>query len=222
MKLTTSHYYIPSGRCIQAINYKHSNGGYMEHVPDSLTKEFKTAHGRTVRDGGGIRPDVEVVPDSLPNIAYYLVGVKDSNEVLLNYVIDYVKNHPTIATPDKFEITDADFKDFKERVLKANFKYDGQSSKSLEALEKIAKFEGYYDDAKKEFEALKKKLDHNVAKDLEYNKEYIKQLLANDIVAIYYFQRGTIENQLRYDKTMKEAVKILKDKKRYSEILSGK
>lgn len=97
MKLTTSKYYIPSGRCVQALNYKHAKGGYVEHVPDSLTKVFYTAGGREVRDGGGVKPDVEVKPDSLPNIAYYLAGARDSNELMLNYEVDYIAKHPTIA-----------------------------------------------------------------------------------------------------------------------------
>ena len=97
MKLTTAKYYIPSGRCVQALNYKHAKGGYVEHVPDSLTKVFYTANGREVRDGGGVKPDVEVQPDSLPNIAFYLAGARDSNEVMLNYEVDYIAKHPTIA-----------------------------------------------------------------------------------------------------------------------------
>ena len=209
MKLTTAKYYIPSGRCVQALNYKHSKGGYVEHVPDSLTKVFYTANGREVRDGGGVKPDVEVKPDSLPNIAFYLAGARDSNEVMLNYEVDYIAKHPTIAPAKDFALTDADYDEFKARVLKADFKYDRETEKYLKDLEKLAKFEGYYDDAKPEFEALKKKLSHNVAKDLDYNKVYIKQLLENEIVAAYYFQAGAIQNSLRYDKQIKEAVKLL-------------
>ena len=219
MKLTTAKYYIPSGRCVQALNYKHSKGGYVEHVPDSLTKVFYTANGREVRDGGGVKPDVEVKPDSLPNIAFYLAGARDSNEVMLNYEVDYIAKHPTIAPAKDFALTDADYDEFKARVLKADFKYDRETEKYLKDLEKLAKFEGYYDDAKPEFEALKKKLSHNVAKDLDYNKEYIKQLLENEIVAAYYFQAGAIQNSLRYDKQIKEAVKLLNSPKEYSKIL---
>lgn len=219
MKLTTAKYYIPSGRCVQALNYKHSKGGYVEHVPDSLTKVFYTASGREVRDGGGVKPDVEVKPDSLPNIAFYLAGARDSNEVMLNYEVDYIAKHPTIAPAKDFELTDADYDEFKARVLKADFKYDRETEKYLKDLEKLAKFEGYYDDAKPEFEALKKKLSHNVAKDLDYNKEYIKQLLENEIVAAYYFQAGAIQNSLRYDKQIKEAVKLLNSPEEYSKIL---
>ena len=219
MKLTTAKYYIPSGRCVQALNYKHSKGGYVEHVPDSLTKVFYTANGREVRDGGGVKPDVEVKPDSLPNIAFYLAGARDSNEVMLNYEVDYIAKHPTIAPAKDFALTDADYEEFKARVLKADFKYDRETEKYLKDLEKLAKFEGYYDDAKPEFEALKKKLSHNVAKDLDYNKEYIKQLLENEIVAAYYFQAGAIQNSLRYDKQIKEAVKLLNSPEEYSKIL---
>ena len=219
MKLTTAKYYIPSGRCVQALNYKHAKGGYVEHVPDSLTKVFYTANGREVRDGGGVKPDVEVKPDSLPNIAFYLAGARDSNEVMLNYEVDYIAKHPTIAPAKDFVLTDADYDEFKARVLKADFKYDRETEKYLKDLEKLAKFEGYYDDAKPEFEALKKKLSHNVAKDLDYNKEYIKQLLENEIVAAYYFQAGAIQNSLRYDKQIKEAVKLLNSPEEYGKIL---
>ena len=219
MKLTTAKYYIPSGRCVQALNYKHAKGGYVEHVPDSLTKVFYTANGREVRDGGGVKPDVEVKPDSLPNIAFYLAGARDSNEVMLNYEVDYIAKHSTIAPAKDFALTDADYDEFKARVLKADFKYDRETEKYLKDLEKLAKFEGYYDDAKPEFEALKKKLSHNVAKDLDYNKEYIKQLLENEIVAAYYFQAGAIQNSLRYDKQIKEAVKLLNSPEEYGKIL---
>lgn len=220
MKLTTSKYYIPSGRCVQALNYKHAKGGYVEHVPDSLTKVFYTAGGREVRDGGGVKPDVEVKPDSLPNIAYYLAGARDSNELMLNYEVDYIAKHPTIAPAKDFALTDADYEEFKARVLKADFKYDRETEKYLKDLMKLARFEGYYDDAKPEFDALAKKLSHNVAKDLDYNKQYIKRLLENDIVAAYYYQGGAIRNSLRYDKQVKEAVRLLNTPEEYKKLMS--
>ena len=219
MKLTTSKYYIPSGRCVQALNYKHAKGGYVEHVPDSLTKVFYTAGGREVRDGGGVKPDVEVKPDSLPNIAYYLAGARDSNELMLNYEVDYIAKHPTIAPAKDFALTDADYEEFKARVLKADFKYDRETEKYLKDLMKLARFEGYYDDAKPEFDALAKKLSHNVAKDLDYNKQYIKRLLENDIVAAYYYQGGAIRNSLRYDKQVKEAIRLLNTPEEYKKLL---
>ena len=219
LKLTTNKYYIPSGRCIQAINYKHARGGYTEHVPDSLTKVFHTQNGRIVRDGGGILPDVVMAADSLPNIAFYLAASKDSNEVLLNYEIDYIAKHPTVDAAEVFSLSDADYEDFKQRVLKSGFTYDRDSEKYLKELEKLALFEGYYKDAKPEFEALKRKLKHNVAKDLDYNKETIRQIIENDLMTAYYYQKGGILNSLRYDKQMKEAVNILLDTERYHKLL---
>ncbi|MFQ7114072.1 MAG: peptidase S41, partial [Hallella bergensis] len=156
-----------------------------------------------------------VKADSLPNIAYYLAGMRDSAEVLHSYEIDYIAKHPTIAPAAEFELTDADYEDFKQRVLASDFKYDALSEKSLDALEKVAKFEGYYEDAKPEFEALRKKLKHNLAKDLEYNKEAIKQILTNDIVTAYYYQRGAIQNTLRTDKQLKEAFRLLQNPEKY-------
>ena len=220
LKLTSNNYYIPSGRCIQAINYRHSKGGYTEHIPDSLTHVFHTAGGREVRDGGGIKPDVEVVPDSLPNIAYYLASSgMDSTEVMLNYEIDYINRHPTIAQPSQFELSDADYADFKQRVLKSGFKYDPESEKFMETLVKLAKFEGYYDEAKEEVNNLQKKLTHNLEKDLDFNKEQIKRLIESDIVAAYYYERGSVENALRRDKQMAEAVRLINSPEEYKKIL---
>ena len=222
MKLTTNKYYIPSGRCIQKINYSHADGGSNEEVADSLVKTFYTANGRPVKDGGGIMPDVEVKADSLSNLAYYLVGARDSNELVHTFEVDYIAKHPTIASPADFDLTDADYEEFKQLVLKSNFKYDALSEKSLENLEKMAKFEGYFDDAKAEFEALKRKLKHNVAKELDHNKESIKALLTNDIVTAYYYQRGAIQNSLKSDKQADEAFKLLQNKDDYYKLLKGK
>ena len=223
LKLTTSKYYIPSGRCIQAINYKHSRGGYLEHVPDSLTKVFHTANGRIVRDGGGINPDVKVLPDSLPNIAFYLANSgMDSTEVMTNWVLNYIKQHPTIGDPKSFIISDADYENFKSAVIKSGFKYDRQSEKVIKNLNDIAKFEGYYDDAKSEFAALEKKLQHNLAKELDHHKQTIKQVLTADLVAAYYYQRGAIANSLQFDKQWKEAVKLLENPQEYKKILMPK
>lgn len=223
LKLTTSKYYIPSGRCIQAINYKHSRGGYLEHVPDSLTKVFHTANGRIVRDGGGINPDVKVLPDSLPNIAFYLANSgMDSTEVMTNWILNYIKQHPTIGDPKSFIISDADYENFKSAVKKSGFKYDRQSEKVIKNLIDIAKFEGYYDDAKSEFAALEKKLQHNLAKELDHHKQTIKQVLTADLVAAYYYQRGAIANSLQFDKQWKEAVKLLENPQEYKKILMPK
>ena len=223
LKLTTAKYYIPSGRCIQAVNYRHSKGGYTEHVPDSLTSLFHTAAGREVRDGGGIKPDVEVKGDSLPNIALYLDRV-DTTSVLLNYEVDYLKTHPTVAHPSEFEFSDADYEVLKQQIVESGFTYDRLSDKYLKDLERMAQFEGYYDDSKTEFEALKKKLTHNLAKELDwpYNKEKIKQMVALDIMSMYYYQKGAIEHSLRYDPQYKEAVRLLNNPEEYEGVLKVK
>ena len=221
MKLTTHKYYIPSGRCIQAINYRHDRGGSTEHVPDSLSKVFHTLHGREVRDGGGIKPDLEVAPDTASNIQTYLMSVIDSTETVLDYIVSYVAKHPTIANPSAFELTDEDYEAFKQHVLKSGFKYDGVSEKILKELVKTAKFEGYYNDAKPEFDAIENKLKHNVAKDLDYNRDRIMQALASTIVSIYYYQRGTIEYTLKHDKQIKAAQKLFDNPAKYKEILAS-
>lgn len=222
LKLTTGKYYIPSGRCIQAINYRHARGGYTEHVPDSLTRVFHTAGGREVRDGGGIKPDITVRPDSLPNIAYYLtVTGLDSTEVLLDYEIDYIASHPTIAPAAEFELSDADYDEFKKRVIESGFTYDPESERALKQLKKIVEFEGYYDDAKAEFEALEKKLKHNIARDLDMHRDVLKQIITNDLVTAYYYQAGGAENSLRYDKQVKEACRLLANPAEYRAILDG-
>lgn len=220
LKVTTAKYYTPCGRCIQAIDYTHKKNGKGEHVADSLTREFLTAHGRIVRDGGGITPDVVIEADSLPNIAYYLERV-DTTDILLDYETNYIKAHPSIPPASEFELSDADYDDFKRLVAERGFTYDRVSEKYLAELKKFAKFEGYYDDAQAEFEALEKKLKHDIAKDLDYdyNKRCIKNILASDIVAAYHFQRGTIEYTLRYDKQMEEAKRLLNSAEEYQKIL---
>lgn len=221
LKLTTSKYFIPSGRCIQAINYKHGGGGYKEHVPDSLTHVFYTRNGREVRDGGGIMPDIVVKPDTLANITLYLDRL-DSTETVLDYVVEYIAKHPTIAAAKDFHLTDADYEDFKQRVVKAGFTYDQVSKKQYEELVKVARFEGYYDEAKAEFEALKAKIDHHdIRRDLDLHREEIQHMLEQDIISAYYYQAGQLEAALQYDKTLKEAERILNTPGEYERVLKG-
>ena len=220
MKVTTSKYYIPSGRCIQAINYKKGSGGYREHIPDSLTKVFYTRNGREVRDGGGIKPDVEVKADTIPNIAFYLsASGQDSTEVMFDYVVDYIAKHPTIAPAAEFHLTDADWQEFKERVIKSGFTYDPVSQKQFAELVKTAKFEGYYEEAKPAFDELEKKLNHDVAFELEKHKGVLMQVLESDIIAAYYYQAGAIEAGLGYDKQLREAVRLLQNPEEYKKLL---
>ena len=221
MKVTTSKYYIPSGRCIQAINYKKGSGGYREHIPDSLTKVFYTRNGREVRDGGGIKPDVEVKTDTIPNIAFYLsASGQDSTEVMFDYVVDYIAKHPTIAPAAEFHLTDADWQEFKERVIQSGFTYDPVSKKQFAELVKTAKYEGYYEEAKPAFDELEKKLNHDVAFALDKHEQVIRQIVEQDIVSAYYYQAGSIEATLGFDKQLKEAIRLLKNTDEYKKLLS--
>ena len=223
MKVTTSKYYIPSGRCIQAINYKKGSGGYREHIPDSLTKVFYTRNGREVRDGGGIKPDVEVKADTIPNIAFYLsASGQDSTEVMFDYVVDYIAKHPTIAPASEFHLADADWQAFKERVVRSGFTYDPVSKKQFAELVKTAKFEGYYDDAKPAFDSLESKLSHNVTIDLDKHEQVLRQILEQDIIAAYYYQSGAIESSLGYDKQLQEAIRLLQTPAEYKKLLAPK
>jgi carboxyl-terminal processing protease len=213
VKITTSKYYIPSGRCIQAINYRRDGqSGYKERIPDSLTHVFMTRGGREVRDGGGIKPDVEVKNDTIPNIAYYLSGAGlDSTEVMFDYEVDYISRHAQIAPPQEFHLTDADYEEFCERVLRSGFKYDLVSKKQFDDLVKTAKYEGYYDQARDAFDALEARLRHDVKGDLIKHREVIQQMLELDIVSAYYYQRGGIEAGLSYDKQLKAASRLLQN-----------
>ena len=220
MKVTTSKYYIPSGRCIQAINYKKGSGGYREHIPDSLTKVFYTRNGREVRDGGGIKPDVELKGDTIPNIGFYLsASGQDSTEVMFDYVVDYIAQHPTIAPASEFHITDAEWQAFKERVMKSGFTYDPVSKKQFAELVKTAKFEGYYEDAKPAFDELEKKLNHDVAFALDRHEKVLRQILESEIISAYYYQAGAIEASLNNDKQVKEAIRLLQNPEEYQKLL---
>ena len=224
LKLTTSKYYIPSGRCIQAINYKRDGtGGYRERVADSLTHVFYTVAGREVRDGGGIMPDLEVKNDTIPNIAYYLsVSGQDSTEVMFDWVVDYISKHPTIESPKAFRLSDADFADFKQRVVASGFTYDPVSQKQLKELVKTAKAEGYYEQAKETFEKLEAQLTHDVGTDIDRHEGILRQVLELDIIAAYYYQAGSIEGGLKYDKQLKEAVRLLQSPEEYQKLLAPK
>lgn len=222
VKITTSKYYIPSGRCIQAINYKRDGqGAYKERIADSLTHVFHTRAGREVRDGGGISPDVEVKADSLPNIVYYLsIGGLDSTEVMFDYIVDYIASHPSIGDdPTAFHLTDQDYAEFRQRVIDSGFTYDPMSRKQFDELVKIAKMEGYYDEAKEAFDALSEKLKHDVASDLDKHRSTIMQMLELDIISAYHFQAGSLRAGLAYDRQLKEAMRLLNSPKEYQGLL---
>lgn len=219
LKLTVAKYYTPSGRCIQALDYSHRNDdGSVSRVPDSLTNVFHTAAGRIVRDGGGIKPDVELTPEKFSNnMLFYLVA---ENQIF-DYATDYCLKHKTITQPEDFSITDADYEEFKERVINSDFKYDRQSNKALDALKEIAEFEGYSESAKAEFEALEKKLSHDLNHDLEYFKKDVVNYINIEISKRYYNQVGGEIQQLKNDKELDKAIEILNSPGEYKQLLSA-
>ena len=217
MKITTAKYYIPSGRCVQAIDYSKRNAdGSIARTPDSLTNVFHTAAGREVRDGGGIRPDMEVKVDKTPNILYYLVN----EDMIFDYATQYVIQHPTIAKVEDFQLTDADYADFKAMLKKRDFTYDRQSEEVLKKLKEFAEFEGYMENAKEEFAALEKKLQHNLDLELDRFAKDIKPLITEEIVKRYYFEKGAVQETLKEDIGLEKAVEILQKPEEYKKILT--
>lgn len=219
LKLTSSKYYIPSGRCIQAIDYKNRREAHSDgRIPDSLTTVFHTAGGREVRDGGGITPDIEVKHDTLPNLLFYL----SNDDVLVDYATRYVQTHDAPSSVAQFKLTDADYEEFKKMTIDSGFTYDRLSGKRLEELRKVADFEGYLDDAKEEFAALEKKLEHNLSKELDHFRRDIEKIISQEIIKRYFYQRGIIEEQLKDDEDLKAAQKILNSPDEYKSILGKK
>lgn len=215
-KLTTSKYYIPSGRCIQAIDYKEKREGKKNDAKDdSLKHIFHTSGGRIVKDGGGITPDVTVHIDTLANIVFYLTN--DDN--IIDWGTKYMNEHPNLPAVKDFKITDADFEELKQTAIKNGFTYDRMTGKRLEELKKLAEFEGYYEDAKPEFEALEKKLEHNLSRDFDNFKKDIKRLMAIEIVKRYAFQAGQTEEALKEDEGFMKALEIANDQSEYNKIL---
>ena len=217
MKITTAKYYIPSGRCVQAIDYSRRNSdGSIARTPDSLTNVFHTAAGREVRDGGGIRPDIEVKMDKTPNILFYLVN----DDQIFDYATQYVIQHPTIPEVKDFQLTDADYADFKAMLKRRNFTYDRQSEEVLKKLKEFAEFEGYMENAKDEFAALEKKLQHNLDLELDRFAKDIKPLIAEEIVKRYYFEKGAVQETLKDDADLKKALEMLQQPEEYKKVLT--
>lgn len=216
LKVTTAKYYIPSGRCIQAIDYSHRNeDGSVGRVPDSLTTEFSTKNGRKVRDGGGIVPDSISKDDRKLNIAYYIF----LQQLYFDYATKYTYEHPTIASPTEFSVSDEDFKAFTNYLIEKKFTYTSQTEKYYNELVEAAKYEGLHERAKEQFNALKAELAPNIQKNIEENKGDIRDFLSLEIIKRYYFQKGEIQYALRTDKEIKIALEILAEKERYKQIL---
>jgi carboxyl-terminal processing protease len=219
LKVTTAKYYIPSGRCIQALDYSHRNeDGSVGHIPDSLTSEFKTRIGRKVRDGGGIVPDTLTKDDQKINIAYYIFAQNQ----YFDFVTQYVLSHPAIASPADFTLSDADFKAFTDYLVEKKFTYVSQTEKAYNALLDMAQYEGLDKRAKDEFTTLKAKLMPDIAKSIAENKTEVSELLSLEIIKRYYYQKGEIQYSLRTDKELKVALGLLQPDGKYAKILSVK
>lgn len=217
LKVTMSKYYIPSGRCIQAIDYSHKNpDGSAARIPDSLTTVFNTSKGRLVRDGGGVRPDFEVEEPKVPTIMYYLV----SDMVAFDFATEWAQRHPSIGTIESFRFSDADYEEFKKFTKDKNFTYDRQSEKLLKNLKEVAGFEGYLDESSDEFKALEAKLTPNLDRDLDRFKDQITELLSAEIVKRYYYQKGELIQSLKKDKVLDKALEVLGNPSLYQTTLS--
>ena len=214
LKLTTGKYYIPSGRCVQAYEFK---DGVPVHLPDSLTREFRTAAGRIVRDGGGITPDVVLTADSLPNLLAYL----ENSQQLFDYCVSYRAKHPSISSPVGFSLTQEEYADFCRFMKQSDFSYDRQSLHLLKTLREVARFEGYEAEASEELEALEKKLHHNEDFDFMRWEKDIRKVVEAAIVETYYYDAGREEYRLRTDRDVWRAVDMMRNAKLMHKLLSG-
>ena len=219
LKITTSKYYTPSGRCVQKIDYskKRSNTDKVE-AGDTIAPTFYTLAGRPVHEKGGISPDVEITAERLPNLLFYLAN----SDILFDFVTDYTRSHAAIAPIEEFEVSDSLFAAFKAAVKASDFTYDRQSEKALAALKEVAEFEGYTTEAAAEFAALEKKLSHDIDRDFDIFKKDISELLADELVTRYYYQRGSIIQAIKGDSTILRARTLLADDEAYKQILAPK
>lgn len=218
LKITTAKYYIPSGRCIQALDYTHRNeDGSVGYIPDSLISEFKTKNGRVVKDGGGIRPDIDIEMKQPANITYSLY----THNLIFDFATLFAAEHDSILPAEEFELTDEVFNEFIDFLKDKEYDYNTQSNDKLDELTKISKREGYYRIAKEEIEALRVKLSADKNKDLLVFSDEIKDLLRDEIVSRYYYQRGRIISGLKNDPQLDKALEILKEPTTVSLILNG-
>ncbi len=218
LKVTTAKYYIPSGRCIQALDYSNRrDDGSVGKIPDSLITKFKTKIGRTVFDGGGVLPDIIRESETFSPISYSLM----INNLIFNYATQYTLKHDSILSANKFIFTDNDYNDFIKFISDKKLNYENVSSKTLDELIEAAKKEKYYADSENILNELKEKLKNDKNKDLQTFKTEIKELITEEIVSRYYFQDGRIETMLTNDPIIKKAINILNDKTKYNSILKG-
>lgn len=217
VKITMSKYYIPSGRCIQQIDYSHrKEDGSVAAIPDSLTSVFYTSKKRPVRDGGGVRPEFEVKEPKVPTMMYYLAA----DTVLFDFVTDWAQKHKTIAPIEEFTVSDEDFEALKQYAKSKNFTYDRQSEKVLKNLKEVAEFEWYLEEDSTAFKELEAKLTPNLEKDFDRFKDEVKRVMATEIVKRYYYQRGELQESLKDDLVLEKALEVLGDPDLYRRTLS--
>ena len=218
LKVTTAKYYIPSGRCIQALDYSHRNDdGSVGKIPDSLITQFKTKAGRTVYDGGGVMPDFVTDIRQLSPISQSLL----LKYLLFDYATMYRNTHPSIAPAKEFHLSDAEYAEFVKWISAKDYDYETKSEKILDDFKTTAEKEKYFSAAAAEFEVLKKKISHDKNADLQKFKDEITELLENEIVSRYYYQSGQIEASFKNDLEIKKATEALKDKDVYSSIMKN-
>ncbi len=218
VKITVAKYYIPSGRCIQAIDYAHKNGsGNPDHFPDSLITAYKTKHGRTVYDGKGVAPDISTDTSRLSTIAYNLI----TKYIIFDYATQYAATHPSIQPADVFSLNDADFNDFVAFTEKKGFEFKTVAEKELETVKKVAEYENCWDDIQTQYTSMLAAIELHKKQDLAENKAEIAEILQQEIVSRYYYQRGRIESNLKDDKELKSALDVLNKSVLYSSILDG-
>lgn len=218
LKVTTAKYYIPSGRCIQALDYSHRNeDGSVGVVPDSLISKYNTKKGRIVFDGGGVAPDVAVADETLSNLSANLV----TQSLVFDFATYFSSKTDKIAIPEEFTITPEIYADFTQFIKNQNFKYESKTEEQLDKLLEVAKHEKYYDLSKSEFETLKVKLGHNLDQDLEHFKPEISELMADEIISRYYYQKGAIKAALKDDHDVEKALEILHKPDGYAAIFDA-
>jgi carboxyl-terminal processing protease len=216
LKVTTAKYYIPSGRCIQAINYAEKDeDGSVKYIPDSLKNAFKTQNGRIVYDGGGIDPDVPVEPAKLSPITLSLLNKNH----IFNYATYYRAKKPKLSDAKTFHLTDAEYQDFINYLKDKDYDYTTKTEETLEEFRKIAEKEKYFDAIKTDFEKVKINVQHDKEKDLIKFRDEIQEILEEEIISRYYFGKGRIEASFDNDRDILEALHVLNNQKRYSEIL---
>ncbi|MCX6236623.1 MAG: S41 family peptidase [Bacteroidia bacterium] len=216
LKVTTAKYYIPSGRCIQALDYGHRNAdGSVGNIPDSLITEFKTKNGRIVKDGGGVSPDIRNVQDTLSSLSFKLT----QDYMIFDFATDFASKHKTVAPADQFVISDEIYNDFHQFLTEKKFSYESRSEQTLKILIETAKREHYYETTQNEFSALEKGLSLNLNKDLDKNSEEIRDLLKDEIVSRYYYQKGAIISALGSDKEIKSVLSLFHNPAEYSRLL---